>query len=492
MSINPIELLKEKVTPQVVSRAQLEIDADKKASLLAQFYPVLLSLLHKFPNRAEAILAEKDKALSILFSDHAAAIKQLVHRLAKHHSLPDATVLSLIEQSVVPSVEAVKKEVGVASVSTYLAEHVQNIASSFPAWGAGLIATLGLGTVLGQQSQSQHIYAKAPPKPPHVLRKIFPILALVVLAVLIAFLLKYCQRVEPTGAIVVPTSSSEASTTSASTITASEVAQNLKPAYFSIASTKEGAPLSCQANVGNTALASTIQTTVTKVFSASQPCGIQVDSGYATELPSAEILESVLSAIKTVPHSSFEWTGNHLVINADKEEERKELLKHIKMIAPKLDVSIAPTAHTESSVVQSVDQSIQDSKQALATLNEQANPQDIVNALNVQIINFPTASKALPAQNKEILDQAALLIKKIPNVKLVAEGYTDSTGNAEANKKLSQNRAQSVVDYLVSKGVAHDQIRAVGYGSENPIADNATEQGRFKNRRIEFKLVSAS
>ncbi|MCP6576874.1 OmpA family protein, partial [Klebsiella pneumoniae] len=74
----------------------------------------------------------------------------------------------------------------------------------------------------------------------------------------------------------------------------------------------------------------------------------------------------------------------------------------------------------------------------------------LVKALNLQIINFASGSSDIPADNKAILDQAATLLNKVTGVKLDVGGHTDSTGNAAANKALSQRRAQAVVDYLVS------------------------------------------
>ena len=93
-----------------------------------------------------------------------------------------------------------------------------------------------------------------------------------------------------------------------------------------------------------------------------------------------------------------------------------------------------------------------------------------------------------PDANKAILDKAATLLKSVKVAKLTVSGYTDSTGNANSNKALSQRRAQSVVDYLVSQGVDAAQLNAVGNGADNPVADNATDEGRFKNRRIEFSV----
>ncbi|NOL50934.1 OmpA family protein [Pelistega suis] len=70
-------------------------------------------------------------------------------------------------------------------------------------------------------------------------------------------------------------------------------------------------------------------------------------------------------------------------------------------------------------------------------------------------------------------------------------GYTDNVGDAAANQKLSEERANSVRNYLIAQGVPADQLVAVGYGQENPIADNGTDEGRAQNRRIEFNVQKA-
>jgi OOP family OmpA-OmpF porin len=73
-----------------------------------------------------------------------------------------------------------------------------------------------------------------------------------------------------------------------------------------------------------------------------------------------------------------------------------------------------------------------------------------------------------------------------PNLKIEVNGYTDALGSESGNLKLSQKRAKSVRDYLTSKGVAIDRIKAQGFGEQNPVADNGTPEGRQKNRRIEI------
>jgi outer membrane protein OmpA-like peptidoglycan-associated protein len=80
-------------------------------------------------------------------------------------------------------------------------------------------------------------------------------------------------------------------------------------------------------------------------------------------------------------------------------------------------------------------------------------------------------------------------VNKAPQVKIEVAGYTDNVGDGKRNLNLSIDRAEAVVKYLTGKGVATAQLTAKGYGSDNPVADNATPEGRQKNRRIELRPV---
>ena len=83
----------------------------------------------------------------------------------------------------------------------------------------------------------------------------------------------------------------------------------------------------------------------------------------------------------------------------------------------------------------------------------------------------------------------AASLKAWPEVRVEVGGHTDSSGPAELNRNLSQQRAESVRQYLIDAGVAPGRITAVGYGEDRPIADNSTAEGRAANRRVELKRI---
>lgn len=470
-SIEPIVLLEQKVTPQIVNTQQLDTDVDQKSSLLSQFYPILLSIFHHYPDRIGTAIHAKEHALQDVLNHQSAIVDQLVKGLVKHHSLPEVTVMSLVNNAILLSAQALQDYAGQGKVATYLHEHLITTANQFPAWAAVLIAPLGLSSVLSKDMVSQHVHTTS--EKGGMWRGIAGLIALIILTFLVMFFWKSCQHQQEA---VAPTVSAPVQ---------SKEVKSLAPATFTLVSGQGNHVGACHASVGNASLATQLQATLVKVFDTQVTCTMHVDQAYASDFPAETMMESILMAVREVPNATIEWVGNKIVLNAPDASALTILVEKVKAIAPQLTVLPAEPLNEEQSVGKSIDET----KQALSGLNESARPEDIARALNIQVINFPSGSKTIPQVNKDVLDQAAILIQQVPNVKLDVEGYTDSTGNAELNKKLSERRAQSVVDYLVSKGVSADKLHAVGFGQDNPIADNVTQQGKFRNRRIEFKVT---
>jgi len=94
----------------------------------------------------------------------------------------------------------------------------------------------------------------------------------------------------------------------------------------------------------------------------------------------------------------------------------------------------------------------------------------------------------LLSQSFEELDKLYMLIARNPNFLVDISGHTDSLGNPEYNLTLSENRAKSVTEYLVHKGVDRERLKFFGYGSTVPVATNETDEGRQENRRVEFVI----
>ena len=105
-------------------------------------------------------------------------------------------------------------------------------------------------------------------------------------------------------------------------------------------------------------------------------------------------------------------------------------------------------------------------------------------------VNFEPKSFDLTQESKQLLDEVVVTINASPELqKIEVQAHTDYKGSGEANLKLSEQRALSVKNYLVSQGVLEKRLIAKGYGESQPIADNKTEEGRAKNRRVELKVI---
>lgn len=105
-------------------------------------------------------------------------------------------------------------------------------------------------------------------------------------------------------------------------------------------------------------------------------------------------------------------------------------------------------------------------------------------------IFFDNKKFELKPESAVELDKVVQLLKDNPNLKIQISGFTDNIGQPKDNLLLSNNRAKTVVDYLVSKGIANTRLIFKGSGSTNPIADNGTEAGRAQNRRTELSVIS--
>ncbi|AJY47458.1 OmpA family protein [Martelella endophytica] len=103
-------------------------------------------------------------------------------------------------------------------------------------------------------------------------------------------------------------------------------------------------------------------------------------------------------------------------------------------------------------------------------------------------VTFPTDQYSILPNFYSTLNAVATVLAKYNRTAVNVNGYTDSTGSAEYNQTLSQQRANSVANYLIQSGVSGSRISAVGFGPSNPVASNATPEGRAQNRRVEVQI----
>lgn len=106
-------------------------------------------------------------------------------------------------------------------------------------------------------------------------------------------------------------------------------------------------------------------------------------------------------------------------------------------------------------------------------------------------VEFSSGSFALSSQSLSVLDEAARILKDYPHTTLEIAGHADSSGKETYNLELSRKRAEAVKEYLITKGIAATRLHTAGYGAGKPVADNATPEGRQKNRRVEFLIKEA-
>ena len=110
--------------------------------------------------------------------------------------------------------------------------------------------------------------------------------------------------------------------------------------------------------------------------------------------------------------------------------------------------------------------------------------------LRLKSMNFPVGRSLIMPENYQLLSKVQKAIRNFDNPTVIIEGHTDSTGPAETNQLLSEQRAEAVKEYLIAnKTLSPDQLASVGYGSERPLASNATSEGRAINRRIDVIIT---
>ncbi|MCX8072241.1 MAG: OmpA family protein [Candidatus Binatia bacterium] len=104
-------------------------------------------------------------------------------------------------------------------------------------------------------------------------------------------------------------------------------------------------------------------------------------------------------------------------------------------------------------------------------------------------VYFEFDQARIQPESRVVLDEAYGILRDEPEIRVRAEGHTDSVGSEDYNLRLSQRRAEAVRTYLIGKGIAPQRIEAVSFGESRPVASNDTPEGRAQNRRVELHVI---
>ena len=136
-----------------------------------------------------------------------------------------------------------------------------------------------------------------------------------------------------------------------------------------------------------------------------------------------------------------------------------------------------------------LDQQIRELEEATAGSGVDVTETDDGFLVNLPDVTFATGSTTITPSFQATLNEVAESLTKYPNSLIDVYGHTDSTGSESFNQDLSERRAQTVSNYITSRGVNSARIRWQGFGETMPVADNSSEEGRRLNRRVEIKII---
>ncbi|NNG83036.1 OmpA family protein [Acinetobacter sp. ANC 5378] len=477
MNTNLIDLLKQKVSA-IVLEGETEY-LSEKSQALSSFFPILLSLFKSKPELVKNLQSQLNPRLTDIFATHPDLKQEFLEQVSG--TVPTGAIESTLNRSISPTLGFLEAEAGSSepsAIAHLIERHWSAVSSALPHWATALLSALGVGIASGR---TLHQVPEAEPYRAVEEKKkskfLLSLIAFIILAALLALMFKACsdkKQTEPASGVPAQTATSE-------------------PAKLQLSTGSTGDLTTCQLYSGNVSYIDILQKEIKQIFNHNNGCGVETNASYHTEFIDQDAIPSVLKLVKGVPNASLTWMGDQLSIQTANPADAEQLAAKIRPLVKNMTVMTQATsaASAPADRTTAISTGNTNAEKALAEINpENIRALDIATALNMQIINFDTGSSNIPDANKSILDQAAALIKRASHVQLTVKGHTDAVGNASANKALSQKRAQAVVDYLVKQGVDPAQLQAVGYGSEQPVADNATPEGQFKNRRIEFEVLN--
>ena len=462
-----------------------------KQNLLEQFYAIFAARLADkatYDRFGNDTIARDDQGFYDRVWTEGSQRDSISRELATAHNVDATAARGLVAMAAPLAYHEIKSLAGTTPVPQFLNDNRSTFDSHIPAWAAavvpaGMIAAAPAGTRISDtvsMAPLQHTEEKSG----GFMKALLPIIGLIILGALAWALLRGCQNnPEPVGTPMVTEQQTDGEKQTA-------VATTVEPASLRITTGDMANTLyACRLNVGDETLRTTVMNAVDTAFGAdANKCKADVDDNFAMDMPAAAQLATILPIIKSVPNASMMIKGEEIIVNAPDATALIKLVSDLQAAVPAMKVIAEGPLNLQSEI----DNSMTAAETAMNNLGEQPSPRDVARALSLQVVNFAVDEAVIPDENKRLLDRAVALMKQVPDMKLMIIGHTDKTADAAYNMKLSQERAQAMKDYMVSQGADSAKLMTKGMGETDPIADNSTEQGRFRNRRIEFTVYDES
>ncbi|MGP4713706.1 MULTISPECIES: OmpA family protein [unclassified Psychrobacter] len=477
---------------RTVSPAVLGDDhSPAKKGLLEQFYAIFAARLadnETYGRFSNENIARDDQGFYDRVWTDGAHRDRISRELAGAHNVDATASRGLIAMAAPLAYHEIKSLAGTTPVPQFLNDNLSSYQHHIPAWAsavvpAGMLAAAPAGARISDTTTTAPLVREEEQKDGSFMKALLPIIGLIILGALAWALLRGCQ--DDPAPVATPVVAEEQAQTDGQTA----VAMDVEPASLRLAMGEGNTLYACRMNVGDEALQSTVMGALNDAFGAeTDKCRADVDDSFATDMPAAANLAAILAIFKDVPDASMIIKGDNIVVNSADADVLSKLVSDLQAAAPSMTVEAEGPLDMQGEI----DNSLVAAGAAIDRLGDNPDPRDVARALSLQTINFELDKAFIPDVNKPFLDRAAKIVTEVPNMELVIIGHTDNQASNAYNMELSRDRAESVKEYLVSQGVDASKLTTKGMGETDPIADNSTEQGRFRNRRIEFTVNDQS
>lgn len=461
-----------------------------KKNLLEQFYAIFAARLadndtySRFDNEN---IARDDQGFYDQVWTDGAQRDQISRELAATHNVDATASRGLVAMAAPLAYHEIKSLAGTTPVPQFLNDNLSDYQHHIPAWAgavvpAGMLAAAPAGARISDTVSTAPLHREEE-KSGSFMKALLPIIGLIILGALAWALLRGCQEnPEP---VATPVVTEEQAVTDGQVVAAADI----EPASLRLATGEANTLYACRMNVGDEALQTSIMNAMSNTFGdEADKCRADVDDNFAIDMPAAPQLATILPIFKNVPNASMVIKGDEIIVNAPDADVLDGLVADLQAAAPAMTV----IAEGPLDLQNEIDDSVVAAQTAMDNLGDNPDPRDVARALSLQVINFELDKAIIPDVNKPLLDRAVQIMEQVPDMELMIIGHTDKLASNAYNMELSQERADAVKEYMVSQGADASKLQTTGKGETDPIADNSTEQGRFRNRRIEFTVYDES